>query len=102
MTDEDIIKACAEVDGRTACYGFMGFMREPCMRCGRSVDEHREDDNFLESYDAIIPLIQKQSRDIRLTFTRLMMSGYGAYIQLDATPRQLATALVKALGKWKE
>jgi len=49
----------------------------------------------LTSYDAIIPLIQKQSLAIRSSIF-IRCGGDGI-----ETPAQLCEALLKAVGKWK-
>lgn len=70
--------------------------------------------DYLTSYDAIIPLIQKQSEGIKELFIKRLFLlvhqytattwGWGEVIQLlcDATPAQLCEALLRATGKWKE
>lgn len=52
---------------------------------------------YLTSYDAIIPLIQKQPLAIR---DRIATKG--GPISFMATPAQLAEKLLRATGKWKE
>lgn len=60
---------------------------------------------YLTSYDAIIPLIQKQSR---ATLARVVLSFKGQndvsrmVDWLQYTPEQLADALIKAVGKWRD
>lgn len=55
---------------------------------------------YLTSYDAIIPLIQKQDIDVRLAVQISTSTDTGCFI--DATPAQLCEALLRATGKWKE
>lgn len=62
---------------------------------------------YLTSYDAIIPLIQKQDYEFKVgvyNFFTEMDAGWTtcAVSMLDATPAQLGKALLKATGKWKE
>jgi len=56
--------------------------------------------DWLNSYDAIISLIGKQSREIRETVDHeheLVGFGYGF-----PTPAQLCEALLRAVGEWKD
>lgn len=60
---------------------------------------HRRIKDYLTSYDAIIPLIQKQSMETKqqihvIIFDRL---NFGTH-RFDATPSQLADALLTAKG----
>lgn len=48
--------------------------------------------DYLTSYDAIIPLIQKQDIEVILQLD----------IALKSTPAQLCEALLRATGKWVE
>ena len=59
MTTEQIIKVVAELDGRKACYTFGGYSKAPCLVCGQSLDEHKPDDEYLTSRDAIVPIREK-------------------------------------------
>lgn len=55
---------------------------------------------YLTSYDAIIPLIHRQSSEVREKVDQkheLVGFGYGF-----PTPAQLCEALLRATGKWKE
>ena len=55
--------------------------------------------NYLTSYDAIIPLIQKQPHEIQdATMIALYDSGVVAGHWLNATPSQLSDALLTAHG----
>ena len=53
---------------------------------------------YLTSYDAIIPLIQKQPKEIRLK----MFEEKADRVSIMTTPEQLADALIKAVGKWRD
>lgn len=69
---------------------------------------------YLTSYDAIIPLVKKRCAGNALleqTFIneieRGICSGFHAartvgFFPIAAEPEQLADALIKSLGKWKE
>ena len=54
--------------------------------------------SYLTSYDAIIPLIQKQPKEIRLK----MFEEKADRVSIMTTPEQLADALIKAVGKWRD
>lgn len=60
------------------------------------------------SYDAIIPLIQKQSRAVKeLICANTWWTEFGTDISdmvnmLEATPAELCEALLRATGKWTD
>ncbi len=101
MTKHDKVAALAELDG-------LVWMRDPSDHCwcwfnkitkwfcGKNLFAYDDDINwealpdYLNSYDAIIPLIQKLK--IRLDF----------YLDEVESPAQLCEALLRATGKWKE
>jgi len=60
-------------------------------------------EEYLTSYDAIIPLIQKQTQNIsnRIYLSILERQEYGMHI-FSATPAQLCEALLRSTGKWTE
>lgn len=103
MKPEEQIKALAELDGKwkqkefeddyayTRSFGstnsFMSYIiniRLP---------------HYLTSYDAIIPLIQKQPYEIRFS---IAMSAPDGRISFMSTPSQLCEALLRATEKWKD
>ena len=99
MLEELQIKALAELDGWT--FSDVSSWQE------KWTDEnnvhHESAKPYLISYNAIIPLIQKQPIEIkemvhRLYFDRLETGSH----RLDVTPSQLAEALLRATGKWIE
>ncbi len=99
MNPAEQIKALAELDGWTELFceqdrTLWGF------RNGRKYSERTPDANYLTSYDAIIPLIQKQDIDVRLAVQISTNADTGCFI--DATPTQLCEALLLATGMWKE
>jgi len=58
---------------------------------------------YLTSYDAIIPLIQKQSIGKRWdVHNQLIKLTLQSPSWTEATPAQLCEALLRATGKWKE
>jgi len=97
MSIEDQIKAAAELDGIIKC-------ENPEYQS--DVLYHKKSQGFLlatdipnyhESYDAIIPLIQKQSKRVQLaTWIKLNAPTGGEF---EVTPAQLLEALLRATGK---
>lgn len=124
MTDQDIIKACAELDGwldvkvYTFDYDYCGEKGQHIALMGRDPKELQSLKyirDYLESYDAIIPLVNSQNWSKSKPFVRYLMEGINteaqtieklSYLDISrlicASPKQLAIALVKAAGKWKE
>jgi hypothetical protein len=106
MTEQEQIKALAELDGKDSCpwccgNGFVDeeqydqvFQRD-CGFC----DKTGIGKDYLTSYDAIIPLIQK----LNVTGSVIDNSpeDFHGYI-IDMSPAQLCESLLKATGKWKE
>ena len=103
MTEQEQLKALAELDG-------WEYYKNPadnlhCVerkhrwfdtKCGCCFHECRAD--YLTSYDAIIPLIQKQDSIVQsLLYKRLNELFFWEY-----TPAQLCEALLRATKKWKE
>lgn len=90
MTPEEKIHIIAELDGFEWFTDALGH-RIHCKP-------------YLTSYDAIIPLIQKQSFDVRDKFAQVLI--YETKTEQDGlyseTPEQLCDALIKAFGKWKD
>jgi hypothetical protein len=108
MTNEQIIKACAELDGWKDVD--INKLHKPWLVLGDrptfyggEIKSYTVDmlvPSYLTSYDAIIPLIQKQSDEIR-------GKAWGEIISInpkafDESPRQLCEALLRATGKWIE
>lgn len=58
--------------------------------------------NYLASYDAIIPLIQKQPQKVRFTMSSILLANLGITRAWQATPTQLCNALLRATGKMKK
>ena len=91
MTNEEKIRVLAELDGFEWFTDALGYRI------------HAKP--YTDSYDAIIPLVQKQPREI---LVRVVLSFKGQndvsrmVDWLQYTPEQLADALIKAVGKWKE
>ena len=103
MKPEEQIKALAELDGWTNIhdnkYGVPASGKTPPDWKGDGFSSASEDyilPNYLTSYDAIIPVIQKQPLEVR---QRIAASGP---ISFMVTPAQLSEALLRATGKWKE
>ena len=114
MTDEQIIKAVAELDGwkqfEDTDDGLLGVPPKASMAypyrarfgCGMMPCP-----KYATSYDAIIPVIKKQKFSVRQRFFRelRLLNRTESFGQLRdeeflfMSPRQLCVALVKALGK---
>ncbi len=113
MTDSEIIKACAELDG-------LIFKDGVWVGPGWN---HREDCKpYLTSRDAIIPVIEKQDDDTRQGFFYKLMDVHklnrpmvynSAMLEwtcshlnfadvILSTPAHLCEALLRATGKWIE
>jgi len=121
MTPEQQIKALAELDG-------LEWMRDPADNCwcwfnkltrwfcGKNLFPSDNDTNwealpnYRTSYDAIIPLIQKQTDSdgrksgfiLYLTGNTVALNFYGVCDLLRKSPAQLCEALLRATGKWIE
>lgn len=98
MTTEQQLKALAELDGWKFEYGFNEH------KTGRDSFGYSDNHgsvlhvpNYLTSYDAIIPLIQRLGKDVGGRVWVLV-----AELNLTYTPSQLAEALLRATGKWIE
>ena len=104
MTEQDQIKALAELGG------YDWSTRQPMMGGGWMKKDGGGfcwcDENYLASYDAIMPLIQKQSRAVRSEIFNSFDTDAGwtsqAIEMMLATPAQLCEALLRSTGKWKE
>ena len=96
MKKEAQVVALAELDG----YEYTGVF---CTKNGRSFDPARPplEVNYLNSYDAIIPLIQKQDNETLGAIVKLIVESLALNV-LEATPQQLSEALLHAAGKWIE
>lgn len=109
MNDKEILFELAVLDGLQILENYPGQLKNE----GIGIPD------YLNSYDVIIPVINKimgLNTDTRKKFIvslncELFPMG-GNYMDLDlneciwiiihATPRQLCIALLKALGKWKD
>lgn len=115
MKPELQLKACAELDGWT-CLGedaervtwWIQFSREVISKL--SYDEimkqrRWEHPNYF-TYNAIIPLIQKQTVAIRTKIAVYHSTAQNqtarTYDYMMLTPQQLVEALLRATGKWIE
>lgn len=114
MKPEAQIKALLALDEvkRITCPVCHGDWRtQRCSQC----DSYGQIDNpetpdYLTSYDAIIPLIQKQDLIIgkhMMQIMHRMVSGSGNHHVKDfylflLSPSQLCEALLRATGKWTE
>lgn len=115
MTPEQKRIALAELDGWKQCEEHIKYNEsEHCLvekkewhnksKTKWLADEDMPD--YLNSYDAIVPLIQKQSNKIKDAIGVILWQDYSNLIAwhcyYDATPEQLCDATLKATSKWKE
>lgn len=112
MTESEQVKALAELDGYDIiCIGIGTPGCYKLMRNGECLSKHDlkkfaelHFPPYLTSYNAIIPLIQKQDGE-----TKNLVEDYieecptmKTSFWYDATPAQLREALLRATGKWKD
>lgn len=110
MKSELQIKALAELDGYFPFWCDLSRLWSWKSKDGRYrnfnqglSEEHLvKITDYLTSYDAIIPLIQKQDGEIRMTVVDYLTDVVGYGCILDATPAQLCEALLRATNKWSE
>lgn len=129
MNQQDQIKALAELDGREIAYGEFVDIRQRESDGEPEILGHSPFPDYLTSYDAIIPLIQKQWKvscpqnkewavkfiqelyrlhthpeceeiDLQDAFDDCHQAIYLA--MMVSMPAQLCEALLRATGKWKE
>lgn len=81
LTQQDKIKLAAELDGK-------GDWNIQML-----LDEHK---NYSTSYDAIIPLIQKQSRPVKIQIIYKVKQMFNIELYTDAKASQLLDALLVA------
>lgn len=106
MSEQDQIKAIAELDGKPTAGIYGGCVLSLNGKWVFTDSEHQIKmlPDYLHSYDAIIPVIQKQDRKI---IVRLILSFKGRndvarmFDWIQYKPAQLCEALLRATGKWK-
>lgn len=105
MKPQDQIKALAELDGCKICthvpdyWDRVGTEQDSelyCREC-REFLHHMREKPYRTSYDAIIPLIQKQGKAWAVSGVTWNM---GITYSIEATPAQLCEALLRATGRW--
>jgi hypothetical protein len=109
MTIEQQFIACAELDGWKYSKLSDGKEQETTLAIFQNGGDLVYFDGLpnYNSYDVLIPIIQKQSRGTRWNIFH-EITGKESYTLehlmclLMATPEQLRVALLKATGKWKE
>lgn len=98
MTKQEQIKALAELDGieiDISPYNWRWRYKD----CSWNAFDLPD---YLTSYDAIIPLIQKQN-DFDLIDLEMWIEDQNKLgLVIYATPAQLCEALLRATGKWKQ
>lgn len=105
MKTEDQIKALAELDGYFPFWCDLSRLWSWKSKDGkyRNLNQGLSEEHlvkitdYLISYDAIIPLIQKLGRDVGGKVWALE-----GELNLTYSPQQLCEALLRATGKWKE
>jgi hypothetical protein len=103
VTEQDQIKALAELDGLEItgeqCDPDVGVWLQ-CHKKGQDFTNTKAlaVPEYLTSYDAIIPLIQKQEVWIRAKIAARHPQG----ITFMSSPAQLCEALLRATGRWTE
>jgi hypothetical protein len=113
MKDRQQQLALAELDG-------LRWMRDPndncwCwyneeLKCFTGKNLFETDDSidwealpaYQVSYDDILPLIHKQSFEIRGQILVMLKTLFNCFYTIDASPSQLCEALLRATGKWIE
>ena len=104
MTTQDQIKALAELDGwkqniDEAQLSWKETWSSPANNF-KTYFRFTELPRYLTSYDAIIPLIQKQDNETRCSISEWCHNNHHSPV-IMATPAQLCEALLRATGKWK-
>lgn len=108
MNFDEQIKALAELDGYIMELSSPNGIPVMCLyEKGKIIRECSMESPrmaaYLTSYDAIIPLIQKQSYGIIANIHDILRTTNDTkYFLRDCSPAQLGKALLKATGKWKE
>ena len=99
MKPEEQIKALAELDGWTNLEHEVhpAITYEWAWRDG----EKHIIPPYLTSYDAIIPVVQRQTYETRQLIIRWLIYRVGDHYFLS-TPSQLCEALLRATENWKE
>ena len=124
MTDKAIFLALAKLDGweyhkclwskesgdpYSAKFGYTGWLHKSVK--WESLDWQNQKDitsaepeppDYLADYNAIIALIQKQPIEIKRAIAQHLLMTQESFYMLDATPRQLCIATLKATGKWEK
>lgn len=103
MTEQEIIRAIAELDGYTdieltddGICGLKNGKRTGSLGCGLAYVP-----DYLTSRDAIVPVVEKQHYTIQNCVDINLKLNASRYTWLSTAP-QLAEALLRATGKWKE
>ena len=106
MTPENQIKALAELDGFKPPRINAGESWGESSYCGTGICVYRGGCNvrgidlqYLNSYDAIIPLIQRLGSTDAVDATMRLRNQRTAFA---STPAQLCEALLRATGKWQD
>ena len=100
MTPEAQNIAIAKLDGWRP-NPYVGLY-QPTLRPECNINQKFKLPRFLTSYDAIIPLLQKQSMEVREAVCKWLGLKHDYCAWISATPTQLAEALLRATGLWED
>jgi hypothetical protein len=103
MKSEEQIKALAELDGCSEPWLHMNGLWNYTNSDGKTILVRP----YLTSYDAIIPVIQKQGNEIAKALVLEIVDGseladYTGLRLFHSSPTELCEALLRATGKWKD
>lgn len=112
MTKQDQIEVLAELDGWEHVDVMATSFADPSklvpdgQRWFNGKRTERRLPDYLDSYDAIIPLIQKQDRKILVRIVLGIKTGQNDVARmvdwLQMTPAQLCELVIRVHGRWKE
>jgi len=109
MTPEQQLKALAELDGfkiESRTYQYDGELHHYSYITQGDGNQYNNLPSYLTSYDAIIPLVQKQNLNVinimRTWLVANVVIRLPFFVWLWATPAQLCESLLRATGKWIE
>jgi hypothetical protein len=108
MNPEEQIKALAELDGYVMELSTPNGVPVMCLYKNKKLMRECSLDSprmtaYLTSYDAIIPLIQKQSYGIVANIHDILCTTNDTkYFLRNCSPTQLCEALLRATENWKE
>lgn len=102
MNDDEILIELSTIDGKSCDNCGMIFCGCKMVEIGSGIPD------YLESLDAIVPLIKKHLNGINDFvefsdyFNRTGLRTPGYYKLFTASPRELCVNFLKFIGRWKE